>query len=117
MVKEKGKIFSIRLSEELYNKLEFYSNKRQATKMEFIRLGLEDFLDEARKGMEKEARDNYINALITEDEYVETILKELEFDPKTKKKALENAFEEYEIPEDLKKARQEVINRIKGENK
>ena len=75
---KRDKVISIRISPETYKELDFFSDKKQETKMEIVRQAISSFLEEANDAFDDAALEDYINLRIDEENYLkETGLKKV----------------------------------------
>jgi predicted DNA-binding protein len=95
-MKKRDKLIGVRLDPDTYEELEFFSGEKKSTKMEFIRLAIESYLEEARNAFEDEAIQDFINLRIDEEEY-------LKFTEKKK------------VPRDIQEARKRRLEEISQE--
>jgi len=85
----------LRIEKEILDKVERYSKDQGIDKMTFIRTAIANYIDDIEQDFEDFAVEDYINLRIGEKE-------------------LKNVTAMKEIPKDLQKAREDVLNKIKN---
>jgi metal-responsive CopG/Arc/MetJ family transcriptional regulator len=95
---KKEKTFLIRIEADLLKRLDRYSEKREYSKAEIIRIALESYIANMEEAEDKELIEQYINLRLEPKEF----MKVMDFKS---------------IPKDLQKARKEKLEEMKKVNK